>query len=266
VSAAAGAGIDRTRGDTRLLPRRRNRSLFGNVRVALTPEIDAGFEYTWLATQPGTGAERRNHHLDWRMPPFPARAAAASAVLVLLLAPRLAECGPVTGLVRTKTPPGVGPASAVVYAEPLDTPAPRRPAALTLAQRNRFHNVFSLSPPEPFDLGLYRSGTSRTRTFTKAGAYRVFCNIHPEMTAVVFIVPTPHVIVTGADGRYTLDLPPGRYRLTAVSDRAAPVSAEVSATPGAVTAPELVLDASGWVATQHKNKFGQDYPAAAYKR
>jgi hypothetical protein len=33
----------------------------------LTPEVEAGFEYHWLATLPGTGAERRNHHLDWAL-------------------------------------------------------------------------------------------------------------------------------------------------------------------------------------------------------
>ena len=46
-----------------------------------------------------------------------------------------------------------------------------------------FHNVFSLSGPQPFDLGLYRAGESRPRTFTTPGTYRVFCNIHPQMTA-----------------------------------------------------------------------------------
>ena len=94
----------------------------------------------------------------------------------------------------------------------------------------------------------------------------MFCNIHPEMTAVIVIVPTPHVTVAAAEGRYTLDLPPGRFRLTAVSERAAPVSAEVEATAGASAAPDLVLDESQWVATQHRNKFGLDYPAAAYQR
>ena len=114
--------------------------------------------------------------------------------------------------------------------------------------------------------GLYRAGASRERTFAHAGTYRVFCNIHPQMTALVVIVPTPYVIVAGTDGRFTLDLPPGRYRLTALSERAGPVSVDAVSTAGASTAPDLVLDESQWIATQHKNKFGQDYPAAAYKK
>jgi hypothetical protein len=65
LAAAAGAGVDRLRGDAVAVPRRRNRSFFGNFKYSLTPEVDAGFEYTWLATLPGTGEERRNHHFDW---------------------------------------------------------------------------------------------------------------------------------------------------------------------------------------------------------
>ena len=65
IAAAIGAGVDRVQDGAPALPRRRNRSLFGNLKYSLTPEVDAGFEYTWLGTLPGTGAERRNHHVDW---------------------------------------------------------------------------------------------------------------------------------------------------------------------------------------------------------
>lgn len=210
-------------------------------------------------------------------------------VAALVLVPALVQAGPVSGTVRTTTRPGMTPASAVVYAEPIETAAPRRSGQVSMSQRNKaflppvlaapvgstvafpnqdtiFHNVFSLSGPEPFDLGLYRAGDSRARTFTQPGTYRVFCNIHPQMTALLVVVPTPYVTVVGRDGLYTLDLPPGRYRLTAMSERAGPVSLEMVSTAGASVAPDLVLDESDWVATQHKNKFGQDYPAAAYKQ
>lgn len=212
----------------------------------------------------------------------------AAALAGILLPPCAAAAGPVSGAVRTTTRPGVTPAPAVVYAEPLDASAPRRAARITLTQRNKtflpsvaaaqagstvefpnqdtiFHNVFSLSGPEPFDLGLYRAGATKSWTFTQPGTYRVFCNIHPQMTALLVIVPTPYVLVAGRDGRYSLDLPPGRYRITAVSERAEPVSVEVVSTAGASAAPDLMLDETAWVSTQHKNKFGQDYPAAAYK-
>jgi len=86
------------------------------------------------------------------------------------------------------------------------------------------------------------------------------------MTAIVFVVDTPYVTTTDASGRYVLDLPPGRYRLTAVSDRAESVSIEVQSTAGASVAPDVRLDETRWVTVQHKNKYGQDYPAAAYDR
>lgn len=197
--------------------------------------------------------------------------------------------GPVSGVVRTKTRPGIVPATAVVHAQPLDVTPPRRPVQAALHQRHKtflphvlavpvgstvafpnddtiFHNVFSLSGPEPFDLGLYRAGSSRQRTLSRPGTYRVFCNIHPQMTAIVFVVSTPYVTTTDAQGRYTLDLPPGRYRLTALSDRSAPVAVEIQSTAGASVAPDLRLDETHWVAVQHKNKHGQEYPAAAYDR
>jgi plastocyanin len=211
----------------------------------------------------------------------------ALALAAIAVAPL--HAGAVSGVVRAVTKAGGAGALAVVYAEPLDSAAPRAPRRVTLTQKNKtfqprvlavpigstvdfpnndglYHNVFSLSAPQPFDLGLYRAGDSRSRTFTAPGVYRVFCNIHPQMSAVVVVAPTAYATVAASDGSYMLDLPPGRYRLTAMSERAAPVTVEVTSTPGASNAPELTLDESQWAATQHKNKFGKDYPAAAYKR
>jgi plastocyanin len=181
------------------------------------------------------------------------------------------------------------PATALVYAEPLGVQAPRQPGKFVLRQKNKtflprvmgvpagslvqfpnddmiFHNVFSLSGPQPFDLGLYRSGESPARTFDRPGTYRIFCNIHPQMSAWMIVVPTPYVAVADRNGRYVLELAPGRYRLTAQSERAAPVSLEVTADAGATVAPDLTLDESTWVAMQHKNKFGKDYPVTAYRQ
>jgi plastocyanin len=209
--------------------------------------------------------------------------------MLAALVPEIAGAGPVTGAVRTLTRPGTPPSSAIIYAEPLDAAPSRKLGSFTLTQKDKtfrphilavpigstvefpnedtiFHNVFSLSGPQPFDLGLYRAGASRSKAFAQAGEYRVFCNIHPQMTALILVVSTPYVARPGPDGRFALDLPPGRYRLTAVSQRAAPVSGEVIATASTVDAPVLTLDESSWIDVRHKNKFGQDYPAAAYKR
>jgi plastocyanin len=221
--------------------------------------------------------------------PGPKRLPVLFLVLGAGLSAVTAHAGPVSGTVRTLTRQGAAPSPVVVYAEPIESAAPRRSGKLTLSQKNKafqprvlavpvgstvefpnndqiFHNVFSLSAPQPFDLGLYRAGQTRERTFTAAGTYRVFCNIHPQMTALVVVVPTPYTTLAGADGRYVLDLPPGRYRLTAMSERAAPVSAEITSAAGATAAQELVVDESAWVLAPHKNKFGQEYPSAAYEK
>jgi len=192
-------------------------------------------------------------------------------------------------VVRTVAQKSSPAATPVVYAEPLEQTVPRQPQKVVLGQKNKtfqprvvavpvgstvefpnndqiFHNVFSLSLPQPFDLGLYRAGESRSRTFTQPGVYRVFCNIHPQMSAIIVVAPSPYVAVVPPDGRFSLELPAGRYRLTALSERADTITADVTSVQGLTTAPDLQLDESTWKSTQHKNKFGQDYPAAAYNR
>jgi plastocyanin len=127
-----------------------------------------------------------------------------------------------------------------------------------------FHNVFSMTRPGPFDLGLYRAGNSKTRVFTKPAIYRVFCNIHPQMSALLLVLPTSFITETNAQGMYRMDLPPGLYRLSAWSERSEPVTEEVSVESTSVSAPVLTLDESKSVEMPHKNKYGQDYPASAY--
>src|SRR5262249_36875883 len=51
-----------------------------------------------------------------------------------------------------------------------------------------FHNAFSLSPGNDFDVGLYRGGVSRSTTFKTAGEVDVFCNIHPDMIGKVLVL------------------------------------------------------------------------------
>lgn len=50
---------------------------------------------------------------------------------------------------------------------------------------NIFHNVYSLSIPQSFDLGTYPQGESKSVTFNYPGKIEVECAIHPEMYMVV---------------------------------------------------------------------------------
>lgn len=208
-------------------------------------------------------------------------------MIVAVLLPAVAGADVLSGTVVTKVRAGASPSAIVVYAEPLSGTAPAAPAkSYAITQKNKsftprvlgvpvgatvtfpndddiFHNVFSLTSGQAFDLGLYRAGASKTRTFTSPGVVRVFCNIHPQMTALVVAAATPWITTAGADGAWRLELPAGRYRVTALSERAAPAVAEV-AVAGASTA-SLALDESAFVAAPHTNKFGKPYPDAAYK-
>jgi len=84
-----------------------------------------------------------------------------------------------------------------------------------------FHNVFSLSEIEPFDLGYYKSGDDAKRLiFEKPGKVDVFCSIHAEMTCVVLVLPNPWFAKTDKAGRFKIEgIPAGTYRLKTWHER-----------------------------------------------
>lgn len=83
-----------------------------------------------------------------------------------------------------------------------------------------FHNVFSLSRGATFDLGRFRRGETRERTFNQAGLVKVFCHIHSEMSATIMVFDHRFYTVPGPDGRFTIDrVPPGTYQVSAWHER-----------------------------------------------
>ncbi len=77
-----------------------------------------------------------------------------------------------------------------------------------------FHNVFSLFNGKRFDLGLYEAGSSRQVTFSREGISYIFCNIHPEMSAVVIALSTPLYDISNASAEFSIHpVPPGAYDL-----------------------------------------------------
>ncbi len=128
-----------------------------------------------------------------------------------------------------------------------------------------FHNVFSLFDGKRFDLGLYEAGTTRSVNFTRAGVCYVFCNIHPEMSAVVVAVDSPYYATSAANGAFTIaDVPPGRYRLSVWHERFKPEDAtefpkDVALTSATAALAPIRLVFAGRVPTPHTNKFGHEY-------
>src|SRR4029077_1253532 len=77
-----------------------------------------------------------------------------------------------------------------------------------------FHNVFSLFDGKRFDLGLYEAGATNSVIFDRVGVSFLFCNIHPEMSAVVIAVDTPYFGISGRSGNISIaNVPEGKYVL-----------------------------------------------------
>ncbi len=79
-----------------------------------------------------------------------------------------------------------------------------------------FHNVFSFSKPQRFDLGRYPKGHSKSVRFDTPGVVQVFCDIHSQMTAFILVFAHRFFAVTDDQGRYQIEgVPPGRYVVAA---------------------------------------------------
>jgi hypothetical protein len=181
--------------------------------------------------------------------------------------------------------------SAVVWLEPIEgTPALPFPphGHYTLLQKDRvfiphlsvvpvgsvvsfpnadpfFHNVFSLFDGKRFDLGLYEAGSSKEVLFSREGVSYIFCNIHPEMGAVVLTLSTPLYAVADKDGRFVLhNVPAGSYTVKvwmegvpqAALDR---LERRVHLLPGPVDLGDVRVPAPPQSVLDHANKFGRTY-------
>ena len=206
-------------------------------------------------------------------------------VLMLLVCSDL-SAHVVTGKVMFLTKRGQNPVmnETLVWLDPLGR-VPKRPgAAFTMTTRSKTflphviavpagstvnfpnedpiaHNLFSLTPGNTFDLGLYRRGPGKPHKFEAPGVVNLYCNVHPTMSAVIHVMSTPYYGFADANGNYSFDVPPGKYKVTAWNEQGGTTSAEIEIRAGAAaqTAPLLTLDSRNFRIVQHKNKFGQTY-------
>jgi plastocyanin len=181
------------------------------------------------------------------------------------------------------------PPDVVLWLDPLTPPAsyqPTAPGRFRIAQKNKsfqphllviplgstvafpnldpfFHNVFSQFNGKRFDLGLYEAGSTRDVHFDHEGVSYIFCNIHPEMSAVIITLSSPWYAISSGGNILLREVPPGLYemrvwasgadarqldalkrrvRVGFGSDNLGTISVQTDARPAA-----------------HKNKFGDDY-------
>lgn len=128
-----------------------------------------------------------------------------------------------------------------------------------------FHNVFSLFNGKRFDLGLYEAGSTRSVHFDRPGICYIFCNIHPQMSAVVVVVDTPFFAVSDEKGDIAvLDVPAGEYQLNVWEEQSTPqvlkeLSRKVVVTESNASLGDLRVRESIEPSTAHLNKYGRPY-------
>jgi plastocyanin len=230
--------------------------------------------------------------------PFPSPAAPAGAARLLLFSALLtaaAHAATVSGSIRLldSKDPKVRKADysgVVVWLERVGgPPAELRPRHVKIVQRDKrftphivavpvgsvvdfpnadpiFHNAFSNFSGQAFDTGLYAPGSSQKVRFVHEGVVRVFCNIHPTMSAVIVVAPTPYIAISDRTGQFSIDgVENGQYRMRVFHERSSEFTLQALerrvVVDGAITttAPVLVSE-SGYIEVPHKNKYGHDYP------
>jgi len=222
------------------------------------------------------------------LPPLAALGAAGLAVLAsprLLSEPPAAPTGEIRVAVRVIAPGGVTvPAAGSVVWIPEPGPGERAEAKPKLASKSKrfeprvlvvpagaavtfpnedpiYHNVFSPSGRDAFDLGLYRNGASKSKTFTTPGLVRIYCNIHPQMAAYLLVVDGPLFAQADAEGNAVLSrVPAGRRPVRVWDERGGDWSGTLDVVAGKTAVLSVLLDGSTYRETPHKNKHGRDYP------
>lgn len=215
---------------------------------------------------------------------------------LLLLASCLSWAQPATVsgkvIIQQNGKPARSAAGAVVWLTPTKGEAPKPPEkTFRLVQKNKhfsphllvvpigsavvfpnedpfFHNVFSVYEGTRFDLGLYESGSSKEVRFNRPGPSYIFCNIHPEMSAVIMVMATPYYATTNNAGDYSIEgVPPGDYEFSVWYESAQPeelkqLQRRVTVAGTSAHLDPVTVAAAPSLAVNHKNKYGQDYEKA----
>jgi plastocyanin len=128
-----------------------------------------------------------------------------------------------------------------------------------------FHNVFSLFDGKRFDLGLYEAGSTNSVRFDRLGVSFLFCNIHPEMSAVVVAVDTPYYGISDRSGHVSIpNVPDGKYEMHVWYERSLPedlkgLSRSVTLSADKTNLGTIAVPENPSFTATHKNKYDQDY-------
>jgi plastocyanin len=211
-------------------------------------------------------------------------AARAALILPLVVLPVAASAGTITGKVELVDKGGrkaTDLSDVVVYVD--GARVKPRPATATMIMKGKsfnphvvvvpvggtvqfpnedpiFHNAFSVSGDNRFDMELYKRPKVGSFTFQHPGIVKVYCNIHPQMSAVVLVRDNPLFTKATEDGSFTIEnVPAGKYVVKAWHERGGEAGSEVTVTDTGTAQARFTLDGSTYKSVPHKNKFGKNY-------
>ncbi len=102
------------------------------------------------------------------------------------------------------------------------------------------HNVYwpSVSGNKKLshNLGTWPKGDKKPFQFNDLGTASLLCNVHPEMSGYVVVVPTPYFAVTDKEGNFEIkNIPAGKYTLKTWSEDGKPTTQAVDVSAATAT-------------------------------
>jgi plastocyanin len=102
------------------------------------------------------------------------------------------------------------------------------------------HNVYwpSISGNKKLshNLGTWPKGEKKPFQFNDLGVASLLCNVHPEMSGYVVVVPTPYFAVTDKEGNFEIkNIPAGKYTLKTWSEDGKPTTQAVDVSAATAT-------------------------------
>jgi plastocyanin len=102
------------------------------------------------------------------------------------------------------------------------------------------HNVYwpsiSGNKKHSHNLATWPKGDKKPFQFNDLGTAPLLCNVHPEMSGYVVVVPTPYFAVTDKDGNFEIkNIPAGKYTLRTWSEDGKPTTQAVDVSAATAT-------------------------------
>jgi plastocyanin len=102
------------------------------------------------------------------------------------------------------------------------------------------HNVYwpsiSRNRKLAHNMGTWPQGQRKPFQFNDLGVVPLLCNVHPEMSGYIIVVPTPYFAVTDKEGNFEIkNVPAGKYTLRTWSEDGKPTTQEIEVGAGTAT-------------------------------